>query len=223
MDAVIKVGGSLAENPDVLKALGAELCRIACNYQITVVPGGGKFADVVRELDERYGLAPEFSHRMAILAMDQFGLFLSQIIPKTCLCASIEEAKILSKQGKVALFLPSKLLFESDPFEPSWDVTSDSITAYIAAKLQAQKVIFATDVDGIFNENPKLFAKAKLQKVVSADELLRYGGRTSVDKFLPNLLLETKLDAYVVNGAYPQRITDLLSGQQTICTHIITV
>jgi 5-(aminomethyl)-3-furanmethanol phosphate kinase len=222
MEAVVKVGGSLAENPDALKALGAELCRITRNHQITVVPGGGKFADVVRELDKRFGLSPVFSHRMAILAMDQFGLFLSQVIPEACLCDSIEEARLLVEQGKVALFMPSKLLFESDPFEPSWDVTSDSIATHIAAKLQTQKVIFVTDVDGVFDEDPKLLARAKLQKVVSADELLRRGGRTSVDKFLPNLLLETKLDAYVVNGAYPQRVSDILSGQQTICTHIIT-
>ena len=159
---------------------------------------------------------------MAILAMDQYGLFLSQVIPEACLCDSVEAAKQLSEDGKVALFLPSRLLFESDPFEPSWAVTSDSISAHIAAKLQAKKVIFATDVDGVFSEDPKLLPSAKLLSVVSADELLRCGGRTSVDSYLPNLLLELKLDAYVVNGAYPQRLSDILSGQQTICTHIVT-
>ncbi len=221
MDSVIKVGGSLSENPAILKALCAKLCEIAQTYQITVVPGGGKFADLIRELDDKFNLLPVFSHRMAILAMDQYGLFLSQIIPQACLCDSIEEAEQISKNKKVAIFLPSKLLFESDPFEPSWAITSDSISAYIAIKLDAKKVIFATDVDGIYDEDPKLLPTAKLQSNISIDQLLRCGGRTSVDSYLPNILGENKLEAYVVNGAYPQRINQILNGEQTICTHII--
>jgi aspartokinase-like uncharacterized kinase len=47
MDAVIKIGGSLAEDPAALRALCNRLGEIAKKYRIVVVPGGGKFADVV--------------------------------------------------------------------------------------------------------------------------------------------------------------------------------
>ena len=80
MDAVIKVGGSLSENQNVLCALGMMLSTVAQKKSIAVMPGGGKFADTVREIDLRYALQPELSHKMAILAMDQYGLFLSQFI-----------------------------------------------------------------------------------------------------------------------------------------------
>ena len=222
MDAVVKIGGSLAEKPEDLKALCSKLTQVGKNRTIVAVPGGGKFADIIRELDSKFNLPQLFTHRMAILAMDQFGLFLSQIIADACLCDSVEEAQIISGKGKVAIFLPSRLILESDPFEPSWDITSDSISAYIGLKAQAEKIILITDVDGIFDEDPKLCPNAKLYNEVSADQLLRYGGRTSVDSNLPQILLENKLDGYVVNGAYPQRVVDILLGQKTLCTHIVT-
>lgn len=171
MDAVIKIGGSIAEIPDAFKSLCLELSNIARKHQVVVVPGGGKFADVVRELDTKFRLPPLFSHRMAILSMDQYGLFLSQVIPNSCICDSFQEIELISERGKVALFLPSRVLFEEDPFKPSWDVTSDSISAYFAIKLQATKIILVTDVDGIFDKDPKQNSNVQLLSKVSADEL----------------------------------------------------
>ena len=218
MDAVIKVGGSLAENPAALKALCSKLGEIAKKYRIVVVPGGGKFADIVREFDLRYALSPGISHRMAILGMDQFGLLLSQITPNSCATYLLSDAKQLSEIRVVPIFLPSRRLLQKDQLEPSWDVTSDSIAAYVASQLNTDKVILVTDVDGIFTSDPKKHSDAKLINELSATELLRAVQRTSVDRFLPKLLLNTQINCYVVNGAYPERIEAILAGQYTICT-----
>jgi aspartokinase-like uncharacterized kinase len=222
MDAVIKIGGSLAEDPEGLRALCNKLSELAKKYEIIVVPGGGKFADVVREFDRRYALSSDISHRMAILGMDQFGLSLSQIIPNSCAVYLLSDAKQLSEIKVVPIFLPSRLMFQEDPLEPSWDVTSDSIAAYIASRLNTDKVILATDVDGIFTKDPKKHSDAKLIKKVSAKKLLELAQRTSVDKFLPKLLLEANIDCYVVNGKYPERIAAILAGQHTTCTIVVT-
>jgi 5-(aminomethyl)-3-furanmethanol phosphate kinase len=222
VEAVIKVGGSLAENPKILKALGEELCRIAKRHRIVVVPGGGKFADAVRELDSKYALPSSLSHKLAILAMEQYGVFLSHVFPDCCCCCdSLKAALKLAKEAKVPIFLPSKLLSQRDQFEPSWDVTSDSIAAYIAVKVNAAKAVFVTDVDGIFMKDPKKHSDAKLLQNVSARELASRGERTSVDKFLPNFLMENSLDCYVVNGESAKRIDAILSNQQTVCTRIL--
>jgi len=218
MDAVIKVGGSLAEDPADLSALCNRLGEIAKKYGIVVVPGGGKFADVVREFDQRFVLSPDISHRMAILGMDQFGLLLSQIIPNSCAVYLLNDAKQLSEIRVVPIFLPSRLMFQDDPLEHSWDVTSDSIAAYVASRLNADKVILATDVDGIFTSDPKKHSDAKLLKRTSASELLKLIQRTSVDQFLPKLLLKTQMDCYIVNGKYPERIEAILAGQHAVCT-----
>jgi aspartokinase-like uncharacterized kinase len=218
MDAVIKIGGSLAEDPAALRALCNRLGEIAKKHRVVVVPGGGKFADVVREFDQQFGLSPVISHRMAILGMDQFGLLLSQIIPNSCASCLLNDAKQLSEIGVVPIFLPSRLMFQADPLEPSWDVTSDSVATYVASRLSANKVILVTDVDGIFTSDPKKHSDAKLINELSANELLRLNHRTSVDRFLPKLLLNTQMHCYVVNGAHPERIEAILTGQHTICT-----
>ena len=220
MDAVIKVGGSLAENPPVLKTLCHRLSELSKKHGVIVIPGGGKFADVVREFDQKYALSMDAAHKMAILGMDQFGMLLSQVIPSSCATYSLLDAKRLSEGKVVPIFLPSQMLFQEGPLEPSWDVTSDSIAAYVASQLNAHKLILVTDVDGIFKRNPKKHANTKLIPTISASELLTFAQRTSVDKFLPKLLLKARLDCYVVNGAYPERVDAILTGQNTVCTLI---
>ena len=220
MDVVIKVGGSLAENPELLIHLCAKLSGLAKSYELVVVPGGGRFADVVRDSDKRFNLSSEISHRMAILGMDQFGLLLAQITPNSCATFLLDDAKQLSATEVVPVFLPSLLMFKEDPLENSWDVTSDSIAAYVASRLQAAKLVLVTDVDGIFTEDPKKQEDATLIEQVSAEELLKLNTRTSVDRFLPKLLLEAPVDCYVVNGQHPERLEAILAGQQATCTLI---
>jgi len=220
MDAVIKIGGSLAEEPERLRVLCAKLGEFAKKYAIVVVSGGGRFADVVRDFDQRFSLSSVVSHRMAVLGMDQFGLLLSQIIPNSCATYLLSDAKQLSEIGVVPVFLPSRLMFREDPLENSWDVTSDSISAYVASRLHVAKVLLVTDVDGIFTEDPRKHAAAVLIERLSAEELLKLNKRTSVDRFLPKLLLESPIDCYVVNGKHPERIEAVLAGQQATCTLI---
>jgi aspartokinase-like uncharacterized kinase len=220
MDAVIKIGGSLAEDPERLKALCAKLSEFVKKYAIVVVPGGGRFADVVRDFDQRFTLADAISHRMAILGMDQFGLLLSQIIPNSCATYLLSDVKQLSEIRVVPVFLPSRLMFQEDPLENSWNVTSDSIAAYVASRLHAAKVLLVTDVDGVFTKDPKRHADAMLIERLSAEELLKLNQRTSVDRYLPKLLLAAPVDCYVVNGKHPERIEAILAGQQAACTLI---
>jgi len=220
MDAVMKIGGSLTKDPERLKALCVKLSEFAKKKAVTVVPGGGKFADVVRDLDQRFGLSSGISHRMAILGMDQFGLLLSQLIPNSCATYVLRDAMQFSETGVVPVFLPSRLMFKEDPLENSWYVTSDSITAYIASRLHAAKVVLVTDVDGIFTKDPGRHGDAVLIERLSVEELLKLNARTSVDRFLPKLLLEAPVDCYVVNGNHPERIEAILAGQQATCTLI---
>jgi aspartokinase-like uncharacterized kinase len=219
MEAVLKVGGSLAENPTSLTKLCRKLSDLTKGYRIAVVPGGGEFADTVRKLDKTYGLLDVVAHKMAIVAMDQYGLFLSDVIPDSYVSYSLEEISNPVKD-KVPIFLPSKLMFCEDPLENSWDVTSDTIAAYVAGLLHAEKLVLVTDVDGIFSQDPKQNVDTKLIEELSAKELLGWNRRTSVDKTLPKMILETKLDCYVVNGKFPERLGLILENKRTVCTHV---
>jgi 5-(aminomethyl)-3-furanmethanol phosphate kinase len=219
MEAVLKIGGSLSEDPSKLAKLCRELSVLAEAHRILIVPGGGEFADTVRKLDKAYGFSDTISHKMAILAMDQYGFLLSDITPNSYVSCSLDEISNSAK-GILPIFLPSQLMFREDPLEHSWDVTSDSIAAHIAGLLDAEKLLLVTDIDGIFSEDPKKSVDNKLIEELSAEELRGWNRRTSVDKTLPKILLKTKIDCYVVNGGYPERIKLILENKKTVCTHI---
>jgi aspartokinase-like uncharacterized kinase len=218
MEAILKIGGSLTEDFASLKKLCQELSQFAKVHEIAVVPGGAEFADTVRKFDKKYGLSKTVAHKMAILSMDQYGLFLSDIIPDSYVCCDLQEI-IHSNKGALPIFLPSQLMFRDNPLENSWDVTSDTIAAYIATKLGATKLLLVKDVDGIFLKDPKTGAST-LFETLSAKELQSWNKTTSVDKALPSLLLENKLQCYVVNGNHSERIRDILENKKTVCTKI---
>jgi len=220
MEAVIKVGGSLSEYPECLRRLCRSLSGLVRVHPFLVLPGGGMFADVVRVLDRRFGLSDTAAHRMAVLGMDIYGLFLSDLTPNSRICYSLGEAERLSKSGTLPILLPSRLVFREDQLEHSWDVTSDSIAAWVAGLLHVEKLILVTDVDGVFTEDPKRSRDAEFVGEIRASELLEWGERTSVDRFLPRLLLRERLDCFVVNGRYPERVEAVLEGRGSVYTRI---
>jgi len=221
MDAtIVKVGGSLAVQPEKLRSLCAKLSEISKKHKIVVVPGGGEFADTVRKLDQQFNLSRAISHRMAILAMDQYGFLLSDILPNSIVLNRLENVQSILDLDRLPVFLPSNFLLTENPLENSWDVTSDSIAVYIAGQLHASRVILVTDANGVFNCDPKKFSDAQLIDRLSAAELLKMGERTSVDKFLPKLLLQLRIECFVVNGFYPDRVESVLDGRATVGTII---
>lgn len=220
MDAVIKVGGSLAANGANLRALCEELGKAGERFRLVVVPGGGEFADLVRAIDSRFVLDSRVTHRMAVLGMDQYGLLLSTLIPKSRIALSLTTVPALSGSRHVVVLLPSRLVLRAKSLDASWEITSDSIAAYVAGRLRTAKLVLVTNVDGVFTSDPRIDANATLLKEVSASGLIEMNSRTSVDKPLPRMLLKNGLDCFVVNGLFPERMTKILTGEETICTHI---
>ena len=225
MDSVVvKVGGSLASHPEKLRGLCIRLSEIAKAHRIIMLPGGADFADTVRKLDKRFSLSPAVSHHMAILGMDQYGLMLSNLTPNSQLTTNIHDLQETSNASKIPVLLPSAFLGNESDLDNSWDVTSDSIAAFLASKLHLKRAILVTDVDGIFECDPKKFPEAKLIGRLSANELLTINDRTAVDRFLPRLLLQLPLpiECFVVNGFYPERIEAILNNENAVCTLITT-
>ena len=219
MKFVLKIGGSLLNHKEELKRLCSVLGELAARYKMLIVPGGGRFADLVRNVDKIYGLSPLASHRMAILAMDQYGILLADITPSSVIIHMLDNVDSVWRRRELPILLPSRLLFTSDELPSSWDVTSDTISAYIAKLLGIENLILVKDVDGVFTRDPKKYSDAVLLEKVSPDELVNM--RTCVDAFLPKfLLLEKELTCYVVNGLRPERIQQIVEGERTTATII---
>ncbi|MGQ9468720.1 MAG: amino acid kinase family protein [Nitrososphaerales archaeon] len=219
MVTVIKIGGSLSEDSKSLVHLCKELIMISKNYEIIIVPGGGKLSDTVRYLYDKFKLSDEIAHRMAILAMDQYGLLLKDMMKEAILTYSLKDALKASKRRILSIILPSKIMLSLDPLEHSWRVTSDSISAFIASSLKAEKLILAKDVDGIFTADPIERNDVKIFERISASKLLKEKSGC-VDEVLPRILIEKKLICYVVNGKHPNRVKSILEGKRDIYTKI---
>ena len=101
----------------------------------------------------------------------------------------------------------SEFLKNEDPFECSWDVTSDSIAAYVAHSLNA-KLLIVTNVNGIYTREPNEEG-SEFINVIDAKKLLTFD-ETSIDLMLPSLLLKFGSDCFVVNGKYPERVLSLI-------------
>ena len=180
MLTVVKVGGGLGAGAgdDALRALCATLGELGERHPLLVVPGGAWFADAVREADRRFALPATTSHHMAILGMEQFGWLLSELIPGAERCAEPARAPA----GRTLVVLPAALALDSLP--ASWEVTSDSIAAWVAGKAGAGRLVLVKEVDGVYAEWP---ARGDPIARMTAAELaaLRPAG---VDEHLPTLL-----------------------------------
>jgi aspartokinase-like uncharacterized kinase len=146
---VIKVGGGIAAVPHGLDTICSAIGRMAPGHRLLVVPGGGPFADSVREFDRLMGLSPHAAHWMAILGMDQYAHVLAGRIPGAVL---VEEpgaiAEVLS-QGTVAVLAPSRWMRAADALPHTWDVTGDSIAAFVAGALDADRLILIKPGTGL--------------------------------------------------------------------------
>jgi aspartokinase-like uncharacterized kinase len=213
---IIKIGGSISQKPKALQTLCQKIGGLANKHQIIIVPGGGKFADCVRKADKQFTLTKTTTHHMAILGMDQYGLLLADLIPNSQIVDCLEEAKNVNTG--IVVLLPSKIMTLAEELPKSWEVTSDSIAAYIAKKLEAKKLLLIKDVDGIFITNPKKNIQTKLFEHLTVKELTKIKNKTCTDTYLPKLLNTLKIDCHIINGFYSDRIEAILNKQKTTNT-----
>lgn len=129
---VLKLGGSLAESGALPRILA--LTRRA-GRPLVVVPGGGPFADGVREAQRQVGFSDPAAHRMAILAMHQMAEFLIDLEPALVLAETIEQIKDAWTSARTPVWLPLRLAGEARELPQSWSVTSDGLAAWLAVRL----------------------------------------------------------------------------------------
>jgi 5-(aminomethyl)-3-furanmethanol phosphate kinase len=206
---VVKVGGGLGD--EVLRPLCATLGELGERHPLLVVPGGAGFADAVREADRRFGLRAEAAHRMAILGMEQFGWLLSELIPGAERRAELAR----TDAGRTTVLLPAALPLDALP--PSWDVTSDSIAAWIAGRVGAGRLVLVKGVDGLFADWPP---RGEPLAGLTVAELAALG-TGGVDAYLPTVLAGARFETWVVGGRDPARVAELLDRGATVGTRIV--
>ncbi|MCL7415710.1 MAG: amino acid kinase [ANME-2 cluster archaeon] len=203
---IVKLGGSLKDCVSILIRQIDDHAKQK-DISVIIVPGGSIFADTVRTFQTASGISEDTAHWMAVLAMEQYAYYLSERsgFPLT--------SKLESLESGVNILLAYRLLLQDDSgLAHSWDVTSDTISAWVARKTGA-RLIKATDVDGIYLDG-KLVPQVHTSDLLEREE-------TCVDRGLPAFLVRNGMDCMVVNGRYPERVLAALEGDIDSGTQIL--
>jgi dihydroneopterin aldolase len=141
---VVKLGGSLHASPALADWLAA-LKRY--RRPLTIVPGGGPFADAVRSAQPAMRYDEKTAHAMAVLAMEQYALALASREPALALAASLNAIEAAHVERRVALWRAGAMVADAKDIAPAWDVTSDSLAAWLAKKTGARALLLIKSVD----------------------------------------------------------------------------
>ena len=181
---VVKIGGSLiTRSGDIVRVLEKS------GRPLLVVPGGGPFARLVRSMN----LPDDPAHWMAILAMDQFGWFLA--------AGGVPVTHELAPPRRMEILLPYRVMREKDPLPHRWDVTSDTIAAWVASELGLDLLLLKS-VDGIMTDG---ILASRLTAPIKTDV---------VDPCLIPFALAHAVKTTVLNGRVPGRVGEFLHGKE---------
>jgi 5-(aminomethyl)-3-furanmethanol phosphate kinase len=136
---VVKIGGSLNTDPllpewlDLLVQLGGG--------RVTLVCGGGAFADEVRRAQARWRFDDLVAHNMAVLAMAQSAYMAWGMNPKLQLATTEAEIRKVLHSGHTAVWLPNEWLRTQPDRNANWDNSADSIALDLARSLNAERMV----------------------------------------------------------------------------------
>jgi len=167
---VVKLGGSTAGRIEMEQWIAV---LASGTMPLVIVPGGGPFADQVRVSQKEMHFSDAAAHEMAILAMEQFGLVIAERHPRLQPARSLQDIETIVAEGGIPVWFPSQMTHNED-IAPSWDITSDSLAAWLCGQIGSRHLLLCKQVD------PESLPKG-LQALVD---------KGVVDAMLPELLGE---------------------------------
>ena len=135
---VVKVGGALLAG-ERLAGVVSTLAR--ARRPLVIVPGGGSFADQVRQSQARHEISDRAAHQMALLAMHQMGLLLQDMQPRLTAVDTLAAIRQAQAANLVPVWLPMRLAASDETIPADWSVTSDALAARLAERLRYEAVL----------------------------------------------------------------------------------
>ena len=198
---IVKLGGSLCDAAHLYDWLAL----LADAGSLVVVPGGGPFADQVRRAQQRWGFDDSSAHIMALLAMEQFGRMLCGLRPGLVAAASLRQMAEVLERGETPVWMPSAMVLSDPGIEHSWEVTSDSLAAWLGGQLGADRLLL---VKSLSLEGDGLPAETLAERGV-------------VDAQFGGYLQRSGIRAWVMAGDEHARFGEVLRGSPAATTAIL--
>jgi len=217
MKIVISLGGSLIslDNLDYIRNVAELIEKASQDFDLYVVVGGGKLARQYIKAARHFCNDERYLDKLGILAtrLNAFLLasFFKKDVPET-----IEEA---AKQETPVI------MGGTTPGH-----STDAVAAMLAKHINAYRLIIATDVDGIYDKDPKKHADAKKYDEISIEKLKemigkewsRAGESVVIDAIACKIIGKTKIKTFVLNGKNLQQLENAIYGKQFNGTVIVT-
>lgn len=137
---IIKLGGSLSRSYALVDCLNAveKNCQ---DRAVVIVPGGGAFADQVRLAQQHWQFDDITAHHMALLAMQQMALLFKGLKPGFAIAHTVSAIQQQLNRQKTVIWSPDIIELDNAGIQPSWDITSDSLAAWLAGALSATELV----------------------------------------------------------------------------------
>jgi dihydroneopterin aldolase len=168
---VVKLGGSLAGGPSLKPWLDA-MSDLAT--PCVVVAGGGVFADTVRDAQGKFGFSDNAAHAMALLAMEQYAFMLADLAPALVPAPTLDAIVTISQSGRVPVWLPVGMVLGEAEIAASWEVTSDSLAAWLAGRLGARHLVLVKSAEASDGSSPTDWVASGLVDPAFPDYAERY-------------------------------------------------
>lgn len=137
---IIKLGGSLAKSGGLIDCLNTVENKYRGRAAV-IVPGGGAFADQVRLAQRRWRFDDNTAHQMALLSMQQMALMFKGLKPHFAIAGTIPAIRNRISRQNTVIWSPDPVQLERAGIKAGWEVTSDSLSAWLANTLSADELI----------------------------------------------------------------------------------
>ncbi|WP_330632727.1 UMP kinase [Halocatena halophila] len=210
MRAIVSVGGSVLA-PDLdgerVEAYADSIEAIrAAGHDVGVVVGGGSIAREYIETARAIG-ANE-------MALDQLGIGVTRLNARLLIAALGETARQVPPE---AYEVAAGALFDGDVPVMGGMIpgqTTDAVAAALAETVDAELLVFATSVDGVYSEDPSQSSTAEKFESLATDELVNIigdiemhaGSNAPVDLLAAKLIQRSGTRTVVLDGTDPAAV-----------------
>ncbi|MEM3382586.1 MAG: UMP kinase [Nitrososphaerales archaeon] len=217
MKIVLRIGGSIIgfpPNPLLLKSYVEQILRLKEEgHTMVIVVGGGPLSRQYIETAEALGLNDKDKDDLAILVSRlNAKLFVKKM-------KDLTSEIIPSSISKLNRLLKTSGLVVMGGLKPG--MTTDSVAAIVAKAIKADIFIKATDQEGVYTKDPKIYSEAKRLDSISFDELSKIlevkhkpGMHSILDPKAVRILRDTNIKTIILNGFKPEGIIAAIKGER---------
>jgi len=210
--AVLKIGGSFLSAPSELSRVLDAILSCSIRDSIIVTLGSGKLHGALDDyLSPALQPSAAASFETALLARDCVAIYAVSTRREFRLLDSLHQLDDIITGGFIPILRQSAFVRSNWPYSSSPDLSTDSVSAFLAGLLGTKRVVLLKRVDGIYRTFPPRPGDMPIRHIFSAE--LRRNPTTCVDALLPVLLERFGLRCLVTSGLEPANVERSLTEE----------